>query len=60
MIHQVKSQWYYYFWGAATIAVVAGQIFVGTGYRQMAEASKSGFEFTCLIDDIALTCKVKK
>ena len=35
--HQVKSNKYYLFWGAATIAVVAGQIYVGTGYRRMAE-----------------------
>ena len=33
--HQVKSKWYYVFWGIATISVVAGQIYVGTGYRQM-------------------------
>ena len=32
---QVKSKWYYVFWGIATISVVAGQIYVGTGYRQM-------------------------
>ena len=25
---QVKSKWYYIFWGAATISVFAGQIFV--------------------------------
>ena len=35
---QRKSRWYYSFWGAATIAVVAGQIYVGSGYRQMAKA----------------------
>tara|TARA_B100002051_G_scaffold50944_1_gene46047 strand:+ start:677 stop:811 length:135 start_codon:yes stop_codon:yes gene_type:complete len=33
---QVKSRWYYSFWGAATVAVVAGQIYVGTSYRAMA------------------------
>ncbi len=32
---QVKSRFYYIFWGAATIAVVSGQIYVGNGYRQM-------------------------
>ena len=36
--HQVKSRWYYIFWGIATVAVVAGQIYVGTGYRQMSES----------------------
>ena len=35
--HQVKSNMYYVFWGACTIAVMAGQIYVGTGYRRMAE-----------------------
>ena len=36
--HQVKSRWYYIFWGAATISVFAGQIYVGSGYRRMAES----------------------
>ena len=27
---QVKSRWYYIFWGTATFAVVAGQLYVGT------------------------------
>ena len=40
-IKQVKSNWYYYFWGTMAVAVVAGQIYVGLGYRQMAEATKS-------------------
>ena len=35
---QVKSRWYYIFWGTATVAVVAGQIYVGTGYRIMSKA----------------------
>ena len=30
---QVKSRFYYYFCGIATVAVVFGQIYVGTGYR---------------------------
>ena len=34
---QMKSSSYYLFWGIATIAVVAGQIYVGTGYRRMSE-----------------------
>ena len=25
--HQVKSRWYYIFWGTCTVAVVAGQVF---------------------------------
>ena len=35
--HQVKSSKYYLFWGAATIAVMAGQIYVGAGYREMSQ-----------------------
>ena len=35
---QVKSKWYYIFWGVATISVVAGQIYVGSGYRQMSDS----------------------
>ena len=31
--HQIKSNKYYLFWGACTLAVMAGQIYVGTGYR---------------------------
>ena len=30
---QVKSRFYYVFWGTATVAVVLGQLYVGTGYR---------------------------
>ena len=33
--HQVKSRFYYIFWGLATVSVFAGQIYVGSGYRQM-------------------------
>ena len=33
--HQIKSNKYYLFWGACTVAVMAGQIYVGAGYRQM-------------------------
>ena len=35
--HQVKSNKYYLFWGAATVAVMAGQIYVGAGYRSMSQ-----------------------
>ena len=35
--HQIKSCYYYIFWGVATISVVIGQIYVGSGYRQMVE-----------------------
>jgi ribosomal protein S3AE len=36
--HQVKSRWYYIFWGAATVSVFAGQMYVGSGYRQMSDS----------------------
>ena len=31
--NQVKSRFYYIFWGVATFSVVAGQLYVGSGYR---------------------------
>ena len=42
--HQIKSGKYYIFWGAATIAVMAGQIYVGAGYRSMSESVKDRTE----------------
>ena len=47
--HQVKSRWYYIFWGAATLSVFAGQMYVGSGYRRMAES------FDRIVDGIVLT-----
>ena len=38
--HQVKSSRYYIFWGAATVAVMAGQIYVGAGYKSMSQSVK--------------------
>ena len=35
---QVKSKFYYVFWGTATVAVVLGQLYVGTGYRVLHES----------------------
>ncbi len=37
---QIKSYQYYIFWGACTVAVMAGQIFVGAGYRSMSQEVK--------------------
>ena len=42
----MKSSSYYLFWGIATVAVVAGQVYVGTGYRQMAKSMNRWFEET--------------
>ena len=36
--HQVKSNMYYVFWGACTVAVMAGQIYVGAGYNRMSRS----------------------
>jgi hypothetical protein len=47
--HQIKSKWYYIFWGVCAVAVVSGQVYVGLGYREMAEATKSNVILvTCL------------
>ena len=35
---QIKSYQYYLFWGACTVAVMAGQIFVGAGYQSMSNS----------------------
>ena len=36
--NQVKSKFYYIFWGVATTSVVLGQLYVGAGYRAYAGA----------------------
>ena len=43
---QIKSRFYYMFWGVATIAVVGGQLYVGTSYRAMAKSMNRWFEET--------------
>jgi len=42
--NQVKSRFYYIFWGAATVSVVLGQLYVGTGYRSFAQAINRVFD----------------
>ena len=42
----MKSSSYYLFWGIATVAVVSGQVYVGTGYRAMAKSMNRWFEET--------------
>ena len=39
---QVKSRFYYWFWGLATISVFSGQMYVGSGYRQMSRTAEDG------------------
>lgn len=48
--HQVKSRWYYIFWGAATVSVFAGQLYVGSGYRRMADAFETILEVPIVIE----------
>ena len=48
--HQIKSNKYYLFWGACTLAVMAGQIYVGTGYRKMSQS----------VNDLAGIITIKK
>ncbi len=36
--NQVKSRFYYLFWGIATVSVVLGQVYVGSGYRVFANS----------------------
>jgi len=42
---QVKSKWYYIFWGIATVSVFLGQLYVGSGYRIMSESVNSLIEY---------------
>ena len=36
--HQIKSGWYYIFWGIMSVSVFAGQIYVGNGYRELSNS----------------------
>tara|TARA_B100000902_G_C26728513_1_gene630234 strand:- start:200 stop:400 length:201 start_codon:yes stop_codon:yes gene_type:complete len=42
--NQVKSRFYYLFWGIATVSVVAGQVYVGSGYRMFARSLNRIFD----------------
>ena len=42
--NQVKSRFYYLFWGIATFSVVAGQLYVGSGYRIFARSLNRIFD----------------
>ena len=42
--NQVKSKFYYIFWGVATASVVLGQLYVGTGYRGFARSLNRIFD----------------
>ena len=47
---QVKSRFYYIFWGTCTVAVVAGQFLVGSGFRRMAESLDNVLDSPISID----------
>ena len=42
--NQVKSKFYYIFWGTATASVVLGQLYVGSGYRGFARSLNRIFD----------------
>ena len=42
--NQVKSRFYYLFWGIATFSVVSGQLYVGSGYRMFARSFNRIFD----------------
>ena len=42
--NQVKSKFYYIFWGVATTSVVLGQLYVGSGYRVFARSLNRIFD----------------
>ena len=50
---QMKSRFYYWFWGATAVAVVGGQLYVGTSYRFMAKSMNRWFDtaIEALIED---------
>ena len=49
--HQVKSNKYYIFWGAATIAVIIGQVYIGIGYRMMTQSVNDLTEVFTIIQE---------
>ena len=49
--HQVKSNKYYLFWGAATVAVIVGQIYIGIGYRMMTQSVNDLTEVFTIIQE---------
>tara|TARA_B100000287_G_C20388363_1_gene684525 strand:- start:467 stop:736 length:270 start_codon:yes stop_codon:yes gene_type:complete len=48
--HQVKSRWYYIFWGTCTVAVCAGQVLVGSGFRRMSDSLDKILDAPIIID----------
>ena len=48
--HQVESRWYYIFWGTATVTVFVGQLFVGNGFRRMADSLDNVLDSPIILD----------
>ena len=57
---QKKSRTYYYFWSVATVAVVIGQIYVGNGFRRMAESADGISADINLLIEAMIFSEVKK
>ena len=49
--HQIKSNKYYIFWGAATVAVIIGQVYIGIGYRLMTQSVNDLTEVFTIIQE---------
>ena len=47
---QVKSRWYYIFWGAATVSVFAGQMHVGNGFTRMSNTLDKILDSPIILD----------
>ena len=47
---QVKSRWYYIFWGAATLSVFAGQMYVGNGFTRMSNTLDKILDSPIILD----------
>ena len=54
--HQIKSSWYYIFWGLMSASVVAGQLYVGSGYREMSESFK---EMIIRVDSLSVSPRIR-
>jgi hypothetical protein len=48
--HQIKSRWYYIFWGIMTTAVVVGQLYVALSYRSMSKSLQDFMIFQIIRD----------
>ena len=52
---QIKENAYYYFWGAVTLVVVSGQVYVGNGYRRLSETGDAiSADINLLIEVISM------